>query len=129
MQILEVKCVSEEKQVEKPKSTEMEYSSNRMNLIIRECPPEIAHAFFNFARTKWHGKQWVALKDLIQQAEREERDAEIAERIKQLENLVVQHDMILSKVSVQIVPDAQEPAQAEEVPDKKPRTCGGGKNG
>jgi len=105
----------------------MEYSSKRMDLIIREVPPEIAHAFINFARNKWHGKQWVALKDLMQMADLQASQNEVLDRISRIESLVIQHDTILSRVSVQIMPEEQ--PEQKEAAEKKPRTCGGAKNG
>ncbi|MFA5158044.1 MAG: hypothetical protein WC451_02565 [Patescibacteria group bacterium] len=93
---------------------ELLYSRQRMDLTIKECPPEIAQAFFVFARTKWHGKQWVALQDLIQIAKQQEILLDISNRLSGVEKVLENHDLILSHVHLEITDDDKKPGKKEE---------------
>lgn len=99
-----------------------EYSGRRMELSIKECPSEIAMAFIEFARKKWHGKQWVALKDLMQMAENDEVKTVLFQRLGVLEAYVEKHETILSTVQVMPRQEKEEKAPEQRPADKVPRT-------
>ena len=98
------------------------YSRERMDLVIKECPANIAYDFFRFAESKWNKKQWVALQDLLQIARREQQLLELNERIGAVEQAVGVHDILLSRTTLTIKPP--ETAEEEKPADKKPRTFG-----
>ena len=99
------------------------YSRQRMDLIIKECPADIAYEFFRFAEKKWGKKQWVALKDLLQIERQQSVLMDMAGRMGALEEMVQAHENLLSHVNIKI--EESPKAVAEEKPvDKKPRTFG-----
>jgi len=102
-----------------------DYSGRRMELSIKECPSDIAMRFIEFARTRWHGKQWVALKALLDSVETEENWKLTFDRLQYLQGMVEKHEIILSKVNVKI--EAAAPEEEKKEPPKMPKTFGGAK--
>lgn len=108
------------------------YSGKRMDLCIKECPPDIAYAFIEFARNNWHGKQWVALKDLLRMWNEEDRLNRMNEELMALRRKVENHEDFLSHIK--LVPSGKKKAKGqenededEEKEDPLPSTFGGKK--
>ena len=104
--------------------TNVLYDRKRMDLVIKECPANIAKDFFDFAAGKWNKKQWVALQDLLQIARAHQSMMEMSERVDALESVVASHEAVLSHVTISI-PAPQKEEVEEKPADKKPRTFGG----
>ena len=80
-----------------------------------------------YARTNWFGKQYVALKALLDSAEYLQSQTMLESRISYVQNLAETNDHILTRMLKPDTPEPEPETQKENEPSKK--TWGGNEDG